>query len=219
MRRSVSHPLGANESQLPKFALHRPMVHVPAVQVAVAFANEHAMAHEPQCVASVWRLISQPLAGFPSQSAKPALHAPSTHAPMAHVEPAFGNEHVKPHAPQLDGSDVTLCSQPFDATRSQSPVPAGHIVPTTHAPPAQMVPTAVHATPQAPQLPALESRLVSQPFAALPSQSPKPALHAPSRHVPALHAAVAFAKVHTVPQLPQFAGSVAVVTHAAPQSV
>ena len=40
---------------------------------------------------------------------------------------------------------------------------------------------------------------VSQPFAALPSQSPKPAPHDAILHAPATHDALALASVHGVP--------------------
>ncbi len=56
----------------------------------------------------------------------------------------------------------------------------------------------------------LVSWLVSQPFAALPSQSPKPAAQLTTVHIPAEHPAVALGKVHTRSQPPQLVGSVRV---------
>jgi hypothetical protein len=76
-----------------------------------------------------------------------------------------------------------------------------------HVPLLQLAPAA-HARPHIPQLVALVLRLVSQPLAALPSQSPKPALQL-SPHAPAAHVAVALAPAaHILPHIPQFAALV-----------
>ncbi len=54
---------------------------------------------------------------------------------------------------------------------------------------------------------------ISQPFAALPSQSTKPALHT-CAHADAAHTGVAFVRVgQTLPHEPQFDGSLAVFAH------
>src|SRR5438094_7416902 len=71
-----------------------------------------------------------------------------------------------------------------------------------HAPFVHVWPLA-QTTPHPPQLFALVLMLVSQPFAALPSQLPDPALHAATPHAPAEHAAVPLAAEHTVPHAPQ----------------
>ena len=64
------------------------------------------------------------------------------------------------------------------------------------------------ALPQLWQLVVLLPRLTSQPFAALPSQSAKPALQV-NPQVPELHAGTALATPgHTVPHMPQLAVSV-----------
>jgi hypothetical protein len=65
-------------------------------------------------------------------------------------------------------------------------------VPTPHAPPEQLgVPFAtVHAFPHMPQCDVLVLVLVSQPFASIPSQLPKPVLH--------------IEIVHVTPHAPQF---------------
>jgi hypothetical protein len=52
----------------------------------------------------------------------------------------------------------------------------------------------------------------SQPFASIPSQLLKPALHEVRRHPPIVHEPVPFANVHALPQRPQFIASVAVWT-------
>ena len=58
--------------------------------------------------------------------------------------------------------------------------------------------------PHAPQLAGLVSVLVSQPFAVLPSQFPKPELQAVIAHALLVQAGVAFGKLQVVPQAPQF---------------
>src|SRR5438477_10000487 len=80
-----------------------------------------------------------------------------------------------------------------------------------HMPPRQLA-TALagaHGVPQAPQLPRSVRRFRSQPSIAFMLQSPKPILHMPMPHTPALHPAVAFAgTAQAVPHLPQLLTSV-----------
>jgi hypothetical protein len=78
---------------------------------------------------------------------------------------------------------------------------------TPHVPPMQTVPAAVHRVPQAPQLLLSLPRLVSQPFASMPSQFPKPVLHAPRPHAPPVQTAAAFAKPHALPHVPHVCGA------------
>jgi len=105
--------------------------------------------------------------------------------------------------PQLVTVVLRLVSQPFETFPSQLPNPAVHAMeqlPLEH----DAVPFALeHEAPHAPQFVRLELRLVSQPFAALPSQLPKPALQAVSWQVPVAQEAEAFVKLHVVPQAPQ----------------
>jgi hypothetical protein len=61
----------------------------------------------------------------------------------------------------------------------------------------------MHTVPQAPQWETLVPVLVSQPLAALPSQSPKPAAHIATAHWPIVQAAVALARSHRVEHEPQ----------------
>ncbi len=61
--------------------------------------------------------------------------------------------------------------------------------------------------PHAKQFAADVLRFTSQPFAWLPSQSPKPALQLPSAHAPPTQLADPFAKLQAVPQVPQLATS------------
>jgi hypothetical protein len=55
-----------------------------------------------------------------------------------------------------------------------------------------------------PQCDVLVLVLVSQPFASIPSQLPKPVLHIEIVHVPVEQVAVAFDLVHVTPHAPQF---------------
>jgi hypothetical protein len=69
----------------------------------------------------------------------------------------------------------------------------------------------VQAFPQLPQLVTVLLRFVSQPFAALASQSPKPAVHA-TWHAPSAQLGAPFEELQTRPQEPQLLGSFAVET-------
>ena len=166
----VSHPFVGSPSQSAKGALHARIVHAPAMHAAAACAKEHVVAHVPQCSTLLDVFVSQPFAGLPSQSPKPALHAPRTQAPPLHDALALGNAQAWPQIPQFAALVPRSVSQPFAALPSQSPCPAGHI-PTAHVPPLQIAPVAVHACPQLPQLDGFTARSTSHPFAALPSQS------------------------------------------------
>jgi hypothetical protein len=75
--------------------------------------------HAPQ-LEIVDRSISQPVAGFPSQSANPEAQT-SEHAPAVHTGVALGPVgQGTEHAPQLDASIPVLISQPSEAFRLQS---------------------------------------------------------------------------------------------------
>jgi hypothetical protein len=125
-----------------------------------------------------------------------------------------------PHAPQLETDVASAASQPLAAAPSQLPKPREHVspqAPALHV--ASELDPLAQALPQRPQLPVAVVRLVSQPLAATPSQSPKPTLHA-RRHAPAAQSGEALAPVgHTVPQAPQLVTLVAVATQVVPQRV
>ncbi len=61
----------------------------------------------------------------------------------------------------------------------------------------------LQTVPQVPQLERLLDRLVSQPLASEPSQSPQPPLHESIRQLPVAQLAVACARLQAVPQEPQ----------------
>ncbi len=199
--RFVSQPLPALPSQLPHDVSHV-APHVAAVHVRTTWgAVGHARPHAPQWSGFVCVLTQLPT---DAQYVVPVGHT-LTQVPPEHEVPAA---HARPHAPQF-ALVVRGVSQPFDAAPSQLPKPALH-APTAHAPPAHagVALGVAHAAPHAPQLVAVVVRAVSQPFAATPSQSPKPPAQAPTAHAPDAHVAAAWASAQATPQRPQFAALV-----------
>jgi hypothetical protein len=163
-----------------------------------------AVPQPPQLVTLVLKFASQPLLALPSQLPNPELHV-GTHTPVVHAVDPLGLVQPLPQEPQFDRDVFVLTSQPVDARPSQFPNPVLQAMvhaPSEH-PGEPFVP--LHADPQAPQCAALVSVLVSQPFTALPSQLPKPALQAPSVQTPLTHDSAAFARLHTAPHAPQLA--------------
>jgi hypothetical protein len=205
--RFASHPLAGFLSQSAKPMLQvKP--HVPALQVAVAFAGVgHALLHVPQVTVRSSR-ASQPFVALPSQSPKPMLQLASVHAPLVHAAVAFVIEQLVVHVPQLPTDELRFVSQPFAAMPSQLPNPGRH-VPSTHAPAMHDAPAFAnaHCWPQPPQFVALVERSVSQP-AIMALQSPKPGGQVPVAHVPA--AQIAPVPGHTFPHVPQFVGEMPV---------
>jgi hypothetical protein len=123
---------------------------------------------------------------------------------MAHPAVPLGTAHARPQAPQWLGVLVVLTSQPLAALPSQSANPAAQVKPQRPAAQAGVALSApMHTVPQAPQWETLVPVLVSQPLAALPSQSPKPAAHIATAHWPIVQAAVALARSHRVVHAPQ----------------
>jgi hypothetical protein len=162
-----------------------------------------ASPHPPQLVRLFAVSVSQPLLLLPSQSAKLPLHT-GVHEPATHDVVPCALVHEFPQAPQAVMLVETFVSHPFVALPSQSPKPAKHV--GEHTPPAhEAVPFGfVQLLPHPPQLDVLVFRLDSHPFAALPSQFAKPALHV-GAHVPEAHVVAPFAFVHVEPHVPQFA--------------
>jgi hypothetical protein len=105
-----------------------PQLASPAPHVVVHAPDEHTLPpphvvpHPPQFPLSDWVFTSQPLAGLPSQLAKPAAQAPMTHVPVEQVAAALGKVHWTPQPPQLLASLLSVAvSHPFEATPSQLP--------------------------------------------------------------------------------------------------
>ncbi len=209
VRSGTSQPLALLPSQFPKFAAHEMPHDAPEQVVAVTFAAApfgHTKPHAPQLVGDVDTLVSQPSAVPPVQSANDALHS-SRHALDTHTALAFAKgPHTVPHAPQFPGSTlVTVHAAPHSVLpvpQLAAHVPAVHTVPPPHT-------RGIPDTEQAPQLALSVFVFTSQPFAGLPSQSAKPALHAPIAQVPAAHVAPAFANEQRIPHPPQLFTSVA----------
>jgi hypothetical protein len=149
---------------------------------------------------------SQPSVAFVLQSAKPMLHVPIVHAPATHALVALAALHARPHIPQFVGLVRVSTSQPSDALPLQSAKPALHVNP--HAPAAHVAVAlagAIHDRPHVPQLATVVARVVSQPFAGLESQSPKPMLQR-NEQTAALQTGAAFARAgHGMLQPPQCA--------------
>ena len=82
---SASQPLVALASQSWKLPVQDVTVQTPATHDPTALAGAHLAPQALQLAVSVLRLTSQPLAGFPSQSAKPASQVLIPHTPKAHL--------------------------------------------------------------------------------------------------------------------------------------
>lgn len=129
---------------------------------------------------------------------------------LTHVPPTQRLPEVQtnPQAPQLVLVVVEV-SQPLEARVSQSAKPATH-EDTVHAPalhPAIAL-VRLHVLLQVPQENTEDVMFTSQPFAGLPSQSPKPTAQVPMAHTPSVQTAVELGRLHRWRQEPQFATSV-----------
>jgi hypothetical protein len=208
----TSQPLAALMSQSAKPILQLATRHVPAAHAGAPLGVEHTLPHAPQLDAFVCVLTSQPLAGFRSQSAKPALQLATAHIPAAHAGVPFAIAQVLPHEPQLAAFVCVFTSQPFAGFPSQSAKPALQLA--IPQPPAVHTPVALagaHAIPHPPQCASEVCVLTSQPLLALPSQFAKPALQLAIPHAPIAHAPVALAGAHAIPHPPQCASDVCVL--------
>ncbi len=202
--RLVSQPLAAFPSQFPKPALHEAIAHEPLAQVAVALVREHATPQPPQ-LPSELSAVSQPFAGIPSQSAKPARQAYEHEDPEHETEELGLAGQAAPQPPQWLTLLVVLTSQPSAPLLLQSPKPPLH-----ENPQAELLQNELalarpgHALAHAPQWLALLVVLVSQPLVALPSQLPKPAPHDATWHEPEAHVALPLLTLHVRPHIPQW---------------
>jgi hypothetical protein len=201
---SVSHPLLASPSQLPKPAPHvNPQTPVAHVDVAFARAG-HAIPQPPQFAALVLVFTSQPSNPFPLQLPKPALHA-IPHTRAAHVAVPFaGTAQRVPHAPQCSGLLVMSTSHPSVATALQLPKPVLHA--NEHALEAHVADALGAGGQTRPHIPQCETVLVvvvSHPLDTSMSQLPVPAAHAIPQ-TPSAHAGLAPPPpAQTLPHIPQ----------------
>jgi hypothetical protein len=128
---------------------------------------------------SVLVSVSHPVAGMRSQSPKPALHV-IAHEPPAHALDALARtSQTAPHIPQC--ALLVLVS-----THAPEQLLWPIAQPLAHIPviASQLGVAPEHTRPHVPQLDGEESE-ASQPFAALPSQSAKPAAHESAQRPPA----------------------------------
>jgi hypothetical protein len=132
------------------------------------------------------------------------VHEATVQSPTEHPEVAFGNMHVRPHAPQWLGDEVTSISQPSPASELQSPRPGMHIERQPNIPHIGTENGSIgHDIEQLRHVVRLE-RSASQPSAIAPLQSSKPASHGPRPQTPAVHCALERAGVgHAFGHVPQ----------------
>jgi len=166
----VSQPLlCALPSQFPYPELHA-IAHAPWLQEGVPWFALQVVVQLPQFETLVCVLVSQPLAGLPSQSPQPASHVLSWQVPVAQLSEACARLHWVPQEMQSE-SVFRLVSQPLlglPSQLSQPPAQSGAQAPDMQ----DVVPFGfVHALVHEPQLVSVLSAL-SQPFDALPSQLP-----------------------------------------------
>jgi hypothetical protein len=80
---ALSQPLTMSPSQSPKPLAEHIGAQVPALQLVLPFGLVHESAQPPQLASVSEVLVSQPLAGLPSQSAQPSAHS-TAQLPPAH---------------------------------------------------------------------------------------------------------------------------------------
>ena len=132
------------------------------------------------------------------------MHDETTQVPLLQVAEPFCAKQTMPQPPQLLGSFVVVVSQPFPELPSQSALPAAHDVTVqTLLVHAGVPPWGGQTLPQALQLLTLLVVLISHPFAALPSQLAKPALHT-IEHCPPPQDGAPLLLLHAAPHAPQF---------------
>jgi hypothetical protein len=170
----ASHPSSKSPLQSAKPGLQLPIVQAPPAQAATALGGRQALPQVPQLATLVAMLTSQPSATVPLQLANPAAQLPTAHWPEVHAGAACGTEQTLPHVPQLAGSLPSAVQEPAQLVCC-APQPAAQA-------PALHTAVAGQALPHAPQFAPSAARRASQPSAALPLQSAKPALHAAMAH-------------------------------------
>ena len=202
--------------QLAKPALQLAMVGTPPAQPAVALAREAMMLQPPQLVGLVLVLISQPSLSRPLQLPKPALQVMPQSCEVQVAVPLVPTQ-ARPQAPQLVVV-VMLISQPLPGAPSQSAVPTPQLtLDVVHVEPEHtaMLPMGGvgQRLLQPPQLSTSPATvLTSQPLEATPSQLAEPVVHAPSVQSPDAQLAAALANWQLLPQTPQLATLVPVLT-------
>ncbi len=209
-----SQPLAGLPSQSAFGALQvKPQL--PPEQVGVAPGRAgHALLQPPQWARSVLVLRSQPLTAFPSQSAfGPVQEKPQLPLAQVRVEPGrLGHELLQ--APQCARSLPVLRSQPLAALPSQSAFGAMQLNPQEPLVQVRVAPERLGQTRLHPPQWAISALVsISQPLAALPSQSPKTPPHS-KLQLPERQARVALAgDGQSTPHRPQWDTLIDVSTH------
>jgi len=152
----------------------------------------------PQCVGLVFRLTSQPVAGSPSQSAKPALQLWMRHVPPMQPPVAFCMLQALLHIPQCALLVLRFVSQKSARFPSHSPNPFGHGFWAQLPLSQNMAMGGAQRVPQRPQWSGSRVRSASQPLSALESQLSKLVVQVPIAHAPLSQRAVAFASAQGV---------------------
>lgn len=88
--------------------MHTGALHTPATQASVPPLMLQWAPQAPQLAGSVAVWVSQPFAGFVSQSAKPELHATTLQVDAAHFSTALLVLHAALHPPQFATSFVVF---------------------------------------------------------------------------------------------------------------
>jgi len=109
---------------------------------------------------------------------------------------------------------------PFPSRPSSKRLNAGYLKSANylHCPEEHVVPP-WQTVKQAPQFLEFVRTFVSHPFEKTPSQSPHPKLQDSTQHIPLEQKAVAFDREQTLPQAPQFLGSLRRLVQTPPQEV
>jgi hypothetical protein len=105
---STSQPFAALLSQLAIGALHMGSLHLPPTHPSTPPVMLHGCPQAPQFPTFVLVSISQPFAGFLSQSAYPVAQAATVHLEPTQVSVPWFALHALPHAPQFPGSFVVF---------------------------------------------------------------------------------------------------------------
>lgn len=209
---STSQPFEDLPSQSASGVLHDDTPQTPFKQLGVPPTAWHAEPQAPQLSTFFVVSTSHPSATWLSQSANPVAHL-MEQAPRAQVAVSLLVEQGLPQPPQFAASESELTSQPSFGSPLQSAQPGLQLA-IAHTPfeHSGLAFGGVQAALQAPQLSVSTFLLVSHPFVASPSQSPRGGTHVSILQTPPSHFAAAFANVHTLPHVPQLVASACVCT-------
>ena len=190
-------------SQSAKPALHDAITQALELQPAVALAKLQTVPQEPQLIALVVVLISQPSAAFVLQFAEPLLQM-IEHPPLEHSGVPLLAPQTVEQVPQFAMSFLKFVSQPLVTLLSQLPQPVSQAMP--HPPevhdavPLVLLQTFGHA----PQCARSLFRSASQPSPAKLLQFAHPAKHVVMAQALPEQDDVAWLVLHPRPQPPQF---------------